>query len=176
MGRDGGIKGREGMKENIKEERVKESTERKIRLSLGSKGEEVIHGRTLKHKNTIRDRWGTRKRRFMFGEGGPYYEVAGLCPIVSSKFNWSLRSGALLCAWHKGEKEARYYDIRGAAWMCEVLRIFSLMSKKGLFMKFSSILKRLPWRNSLSPEVGNNPLPKRIQDHKVCWEKALRLS
>jgi len=44
------------MKENIKEEIAKESPGRKIRLSLRSKGRKVIHGRTLKHKNTIRDK------------------------------------------------------------------------------------------------------------------------
>ena len=56
IGREGGIEGREGAKENIKEEREKESFGRKIRLSLRSMGEEVIHGRTLKHKNKIRDK------------------------------------------------------------------------------------------------------------------------
>jgi len=74
------------LKENINEERSKESLGRKFRFSLGYKGDEVIHGRTLKHKNTIRDRQGTRKRR-MLGEGGLYYEVGGACLIVSSKLN-----------------------------------------------------------------------------------------
>ena len=72
-----GIEMREGMKENIKEEREKESLGRNFRLSLRSKGEEVIHGRMIKHKNTIRDRKGTRKRRLLLGEVGPYYEVGG---------------------------------------------------------------------------------------------------
>jgi len=128
------IEGREGLKENINEERAKESLGRKFRCSLGSKGDEVIHGRTLKHKNTIRDRQGTRKRRLLLGEGGPYYEVGGACLIVYRKIDWSWRSGALFRAWHKGEKEARDYDIRGVAWMCGVLRGLSLMPKKGPLM------------------------------------------
>jgi len=71
IGREGGIEGREETKDKIKEEREKESLGRKFRLSLRSKGEEVIHGRTLRHKNTIRDRQGTRKNRFFLGREGP---------------------------------------------------------------------------------------------------------
>ena len=50
-------------------------------------GEEVIHGRTLKHKNTIRERQGIRKRRLLLGQGGPYYVDGGACLIVSTKLD-----------------------------------------------------------------------------------------